>query len=53
MRTTATKQPRCPRDGRNENYGVNAAFPFFVAEGRPGEQELEYNDPVGLAHPHP
>ncbi len=44
MRTAATRQPRRPRDGRNQNQGVNAAFPFFVVQG-PGEQELECNDP--------
>ena len=44
MRTAATRQPRRPRDGRNQNQGVNAAFPVFVVQG-PGEQELECNDP--------
>ena len=58
MRTAATRQPRRPRDGRNQNQGVNAAFPVFVVQG-PGEQELECNDPwdsrilslEDLAHP--
>ena len=44
MRTAATRQPRRPRDGRNQIQGVNAAVPFLVAQG-PGEQELECNDP--------
>ena len=52
MRTAATRQPRRLRDGRNQNQGVNAAFPFLVVQG-PGEQEPEYNDPWGLAHPQP